>query len=168
MKNIKRKIENTPSDYMKGIFQESNIFLSHCQPKNLLRLLSNSSISTNRSLPKDIFKCNDRRCKICRLYLIECSEFELANKKIWKTKTNITCHSRNIISYLKCKLCMFETSIGKTVGDHIHGFKTRMNNHVTESRSRVSTCKFPIDVFHCLKRNNRQLEDTFFYIYVML
>ena len=28
MKNIKRKIENTPSDYIKGIFQESNIFLS--------------------------------------------------------------------------------------------------------------------------------------------
>ena len=27
IKNIKRKIENTPSDYIKGIFQESNIFL---------------------------------------------------------------------------------------------------------------------------------------------
>ena len=38
MKNIKRKIENTPSGYIKGIFQESNIFLS------------------------------DKRCKICRLY----------------------------------------------------------------------------------------------------
>ena len=27
IKNIKRKIENTPSDYIKGIFKESNIFL---------------------------------------------------------------------------------------------------------------------------------------------
>ena len=27
MKNIKRKIENTASDYVNGIFQESNIFL---------------------------------------------------------------------------------------------------------------------------------------------
>ena len=90
MKNIKRKIENTPSDYMKGIFQESNLFLSQRRPKNLLRLLSNSSISRNPSLPKGIFKCNYKRCKICKLYLIECSEFELANKKMWKIKANIT------------------------------------------------------------------------------
>ena len=112
MKNIKRKIENTPSDYMKGIFQESNLFLSQRRPKNLLRLLSNSSISRNPSLPKGIFKCNDKRCKIRRLYLIECSEFKLANRKVWKIKTNITCRSRNIY-YLKCKFCMYETYIGK-------------------------------------------------------
>ena len=82
MKNIKRKIENTPSDYTKGIFQESNIFLSQRQPKHLLRLLSNSSISRNPSPPKGVFKCSDKRCKICRLYMIECSEFELAIGKI--------------------------------------------------------------------------------------
>ena len=139
MKNIKRKTENTPSDYIKGIFQESNIFLSQCQPKELLRLLSNFSISRNPSLLKGIFKCNDKRCKICRLYITECSEFELANRKIWKMKTNITCRSRNIVYYLKCKLCMYETYIGKTIGDQIHGFKTIMNSHITESRSGVST-----------------------------
>ena len=85
-KNIKRKIENTPLDYIKGIFQESNIFLSQRQPKNLLRLLSNSSISRNPSLPKGNFKCNYKRCKIYRLYIIEYSEFELANRKVWKVK----------------------------------------------------------------------------------
>ena len=61
---------------------------------------------------------------------------------------------------------MYETYIGKTVGDHIHGFKTGMNNNITESR--ISTCKFPIHVFNCIKRNNRQLEEPFFYVYVML
>ena len=50
MKNIKREKENTSSDFTKDIFQESNIFLSHYQPKNLLRLLSKSSISRNLSL----------------------------------------------------------------------------------------------------------------------
>ena len=163
MKNIKRKIENTPSNYIKRIFQESNIFLSQRQPKNLLRLLSNSSIPRIPSLPKEIFKCNAKGCKICRLYLIECSEFELANKKLWKIKTNITCRSRSI-HYLKYKFCIYETDIGKTAGDHIHGFKTRMNNPITENRSGVSTCKFPIHVFNCIKRNNRQLEELFFYI----
>ena len=53
MKNIKRKIENIPSDYVKEIFQESNIFSSQRQPKNLRRVIyeENSSISRNPSLP---------------------------------------------------------------------------------------------------------------------
>ena len=74
----------------------------------------------------------------------ECSEFELANRKMWKVKTNTTCHSRNIRYYLKCKLCMYETYIGKTIGNHIPGIKTRINNHITKNRSWVSTCKFLI------------------------
>ena len=82
MKNIKREKENTPSDYTKNIFQESNIFLSQHQPKNLPRLLSNSSISRNPSLLKGIFKCNNKRCKMSKFYLIERSEFKLANRKI--------------------------------------------------------------------------------------
>ena len=47
---------------------------------------------------------------------------------------------------------MYETYIGKTIGDHIHGFKTRMNNHITESRSGVSTCKFHIHVCNCSQK----------------
>ena len=86
MKNIKRKIENTSSDYFKRIFQESNIFLSQRHPKSLLRLLFNSSMYRNPSLPKGIFKCSDKSCQICRPYLIECSEFELANKKNMESK----------------------------------------------------------------------------------
>ena len=58
MKKIKRKIKNAQSDYIKGVFQESNIFLSQRQPKNLVRLFS---ISRNPSLPKGIFKCNNKR-----------------------------------------------------------------------------------------------------------
>ena len=53
MKNFKRKIENTPCEYIKWIFQESNILLSQRQPKNLQRLLSDTSISRNPSLPKE-------------------------------------------------------------------------------------------------------------------
>ena len=46
---------------------------------------------------------------------------------------------------------MYETYIRKTVGDHIHGFKTRINNHITESRIGVSTCKFPFMPLIALK-----------------
>ena len=78
MKTNKRIIENTPSDYIKKKKKKINIFLSQIQPKNLLRLLSNSSISRNPSLPKGVLKPNDKRWKIYRLYIIECSEFELS------------------------------------------------------------------------------------------
>ena len=78
MKTNKRIIENTTSDYIKRNFWKINIFLSQIQPKNLLRLLSNSSISRNPSLPKGVLKPNDKRWKIYRLYIIECSEFELS------------------------------------------------------------------------------------------
>ena len=61
---------------------------------------------------------------------------------------------------------MYETYIGKTIGDHIHGFKTRMNNYITKSRSKVLTCKFPTHTFNCIKGNNRQLEERFLYICV--
>ena len=78
MRNIKRKIENSPSDYLKEISQESNIFLSQHQSKNVLRLLSKFSFFRIPSLPNGIFKCSN---KICKVYLIECSEFELENKE---------------------------------------------------------------------------------------
>ena len=64
-------MENISSDYLKGIFKESNIFLLQRQPKNLLRLFSNPCIYWNSSLPKGIFKCSDKRYKIRLFYLIE-------------------------------------------------------------------------------------------------
>ena len=56
---------------------------------------------------------------------------------------------------------MYETYIGKTIADHTRGFKKRMNNHISASRSEVSTCKFPIHVFNCSQINNGQLEEPF-------
>ena len=58
---------------------------------------------------------------------------------------------------------MYETYIGETIGDHNHGFKTRMNCHVTESRRRGSTFKFPVYFFNWIKRNKRELEKAFSY-----
>ena len=51
--------------------------------------------------------------------------------------------------------------LDKTIYDHIYGFKTRMNNHIMESRSGLSTCKFPIRGFNCSNRNKKQLEKPF-------
>ena len=57
---------------------------------------------------------------------------------------------------------MYETYIEKTVSDHIHGFKRRIKNYITESRSGVSTWKFLIHDINCIKTKNLQLEEPFF------
>ena len=60
-----------------------------------------------------------------------------------------------------------ETYIRKTIGDNIVGFKSRMNQHINDSRTGVSTCKFPIRVCKCGLKN-KYLNETFFEIIVMM
>ena len=36
-----------------------------------------------------------------------------------------------------------ETYIGKTTGDNAKGFKLRTNQHISDCKTGVSTCKFP-------------------------
>ena len=36
--------------------------------------------------------------------------------------------------YLKSKLYIYETYTGRSIVDHIHDLKTRVNNHITESK----------------------------------
>ena len=60
-----------------------------------------------------------------------------------------------------------ETYIGKTVGDNIVRFKSRMNQHTSDSRTGVSTCKFPIHVYKCGLKN-KCLNKPFFEINVMM
>ena len=52
---------------------------------------------------------------------------------------------------------------------YVHTYTyTHTNTHIVGYQSGVSTCKFSIHVFNCIKRNNRQLEEPFFYIFAML
>ena len=53
--------------------------------------------------------------------------------------------SVSVIYYLKCKMCnKKETYIWKTIGDNAKGFKVRINQHICDCKTGVSTCKFPI------------------------
>ena len=54
-----------------------------------------------------------------------------------------------------------ENFIGKTVGDNFVGFKSRMDQHINDSRTGVSTCKFPIHVYKCGFKN-KCLNEAFF------
>ena len=60
-----------------------------------------------------------------------------------------------------------ETYIGKTIGDNSKGFKVRINQHISDCKTRVSTCKFPRHVYDCGIKNNC-LEEQFFSLNIML
>ena len=54
-----------------------------------------------------------------------------------------------------------ETYIGKTVGDNVVGFKSRIDQHISDCRTGTSTCKFPIHVYHCAVKNKCLKEPHF-------
>ena len=60
-----------------------------------------------------------------------------------------------------------ETFIGKTVGENIVGFKSRMNQHINDNRTGVSTCKILIHVYMCGLKD-KYLSEPFFEINVMM
>ena len=54
-----------------------------------------------------------------------------------------------IYLYIYIYICIY----GKTVGDNVVGFKSRINQHISDYRTGTSTCKFPIHVYHCALKN---------------
>ena len=54
-----------------------------------------------------------------------------------------------------------ETYIGKNDGENIVGFKSSMNQHISASRTGVSTCEFPIHIYKCGLKNKCLNEPIF-------
>ena len=152
VKKICRKFNDIQSDHLKNVFKNSNIILAQKQPKNLLRLLSKARFNTDTNnfiQLKGLFKCTDKRCKICLLYVNEGNSFVMSNNMRWELCSNVTCSDVNVIYYLKCNMCDHKeaTYIGKTVGD-VAGFKSTINQHISDRRTGTSTCKFAIHIYH--------------------
>ena len=86
----------------------------------------------------------------------------------WELHSHVTCRDINVIYYLKCNMCDHkETYIGKTVGDNVAGFKSRINQHISDCRTDTSTCKFPINVYHCAMKN-KCLKETYSQLNIMM
>ena len=60
-----------------------------------------------------------------------------------------------------------EMYIGKTVGDYVVGFKSRINQHISDCRTVASTCNFPIQVYHCAMKN-KCLKEPYFQLHIMM
>ena len=111
--------------------------------------------------PKGLSKCTDKPCKICSLYVNEDNSFDMSNNMIWELRSHVTCRYINVIYYLRYNMCdNKETYIGKTVGDNVASFKRRINQHISDCRTGISTCKFTLYVYHCAMKS-KCLKDHF-------
>lgn len=111
-------LNNTQDYELKEVFVNCKVILSQRQPKSVLKHLSTSKFTEKRHQEKEqplISKCNDRRCKICTMYLQTDESFLLSNGKRWIVKCKMTCHSKNVLYFLQCNRCNgLQTYIGKT------------------------------------------------------
>ena len=120
------------------------------QPPNLLRLLSINI--KNPRLLQALFNCENKNCKLCALYIKPCASFKTSNNVIWYIRSHITCHSKNVIYFLKCTSCNYSTTyIGKTVG-----LRSRVNNHISSCRLGGSRGKFHNHVFYWMQNQKQE------------
>ena len=95
IKSINQKLKQSPNESIKDIFGETQMVLSLKQPPNLLKLLSINR--KNPRLPKDLFNCNNKNCKLSALYVKPYASFKTSNNVIWYIRSHITYQSNNVI-----------------------------------------------------------------------
>ena len=75
------------SGYLSEAFKNKNVIPSKKQPKKLLQLLNQARFNTdinNFGQQSRYFKCVDKRCKICSLYIVEGHSFVMSNNMRWE------------------------------------------------------------------------------------
>ena len=156
---IHRLLNNVKEPRLKDVFRNTKIVLGLKQPKSIRQFLVHSRFTKNTDkTPNGLFKCSNKRCKICRLYC----EFITSNGTKWEIKSDITCNSKNVIYYLKYNMCKTEIYIGKT-----NDLRLRTNNHISSCHTGVTPNLFDQHVYKC--GNSRDcLEEPYFELYAMM
>ena len=155
-------IENVEDNRLKTAFGNTNVVLALKQPPNLLRQLTRAEFHSEPTdtLPPGIFTCNRPNCDICKYYLQACTSFTCSNNKEWFVRSHITCHSKNVIYWLKCRSCNGATTYSGKAGVT----RERTNNHISDCRTGNTTDIFDLHVREC----NPQLIEPFFELYIFV
>ena len=92
----------------------------------------------------------------------------MSNNMRWELCSHVICRDINVIYFFKCNMCGHkETYFGKTVGGNFVGFKSRINQYISECRTGISTCKFSIQVYHYAMKN-QCLKEPYFQLNIMM
>ncbi len=168
MQTIRGLFENFSSEDTKRKFQNTQPILSLKQPPSISSMITRAKFVTqmevNQSTTPGITLCTNSRCKLCKFYLQPVNSFKTAKNTIWDIKSHINCNSKNVIYFLSCNSCAGNINyIGQTTN-----FRLRMNCHISESRSCVSSCVFPRHVHQCGKDNNNSKEPFLKFMHLCL
>ena len=108
-----------------------------------------------------IHKCNDKRCKLCEMYLQPVKSFFTANGIEWVIRCHITCNSINVCYYLECISCNGQTTYtGKT-----NILRKRLNVHISSCRTGNTTNIFDAHVYNC---GQKPKSEPYFRAYVFI
>ena len=159
-RKLQQMIDQCPDKNTKDFFQTKEIVQAARQPQNILRQLTSAKFDSQHITPKPhgTFTCKNSQCKICSLYLQQCSKVTGKNGFEWTIKSHITCHSQMVLYYLKCLGCGL-AYVGKT-----NCLRQRTNNHISESKSGKTTNRFDQHVFECKTDHQEPL----FQLYVLM
>ena len=156
MQTVKNKLKNIWKEPLQYLYYDTNFIVSLTESKNLCRELESSRfISDLKTLENLENKCRDRRCNICQNYLNDVNKFTMPNDQVWKICREIDSNSVNVIYYLKWKICNeTQTYIGKTRVGSIKGFKVTTNQHFSNCKTGILTCKLLRHVYDSSIKNN--------------
>ena len=114
-------IDKCPDDSTRNFFKTKQVVQAVRQPNNILRQLTSAKFDSRKTdvKPAGTFKCNDKKCKICALYLQECNKVMGHNGLEWEIPSYITCNSRMVIYFLTCLGCDVYSKVGKTNCLHV-------------------------------------------------
>ena len=159
------RLSSSNNSRIKEVFKNTKAVLSLRQPPNILSQLTRAEFCTSKTKEFGIFKCKDKRCKICKLYLQECKSFLTANGKEWIINAHITCQTQFALYYLVCISCGGKTTYcGKT-----NCLRKRINCHISESLSGNTTNIFDRHVYNCRKNLVKErFQEPFFILYVFM
>ena len=158
-------LNSSSSTHIQETFKNCQVILSLRQAPSLLRQLSRSEFTSEKpDYPENgLVVCQDKRCKLCKLYIQPCKSFTTSNGFEWVIRRHITCHSLNVLYYLKCLACDGSTTYtGKT-----NNLRFRMNGHISGCRLGNTTDIFDNHVFKCMKDHNYH-DEPFFHIYTFM
>ena len=133
------------------------------QPPNILRNITNTKFITKEEQNIHGITLCVRYCKICEIYLQECTSFLTANGKEWTIKCHITRDSKNVLYYLVCAFCNEESYTGKT-----DDMRERTNNHISCIRHGTGSNKFDKHVHNCSKEKRKKHDEPFFKLYAFM
>lgn len=152
------------SPEVKEIFRSKSIFPAYCRTKNLIEILTPSTIRPfsidNQADGRAGFKCNHllKRCDLCENSLIQGSNFQRsATGRHYSIRQNSSCSSRNVIYLATCNKCNWDLQY---VSSSSTEFKVRFHNHKSTMLNNKRTSEL---VVHYLKREllvDRVLEFT--------